>query len=185
MRKPLAAVAAAICLTFAAAGTASAAPTWAPASTATVHPGVLTDTGGAQCTANFIYTDAVERLHRPGRALLGHRRADRHRRLHRRDAARRHAGHRRRARPSPARSSTTRGPTMQATGETDADTCAYNDIALIKLDPADCGNVNPSVPYCGRPDRPRRTTAQGDTVYSYGNSSLRAGRHRALAEASA
>ena len=31
-------------LTFAAAGTASAAPTWAPASTAPIHPGVQTDT---------------------------------------------------------------------------------------------------------------------------------------------
>ena len=27
--------------------------------------------------------------------------------------------------------------TMQANGEKDADTCAYNDIALLKLDPAD------------------------------------------------
>src|SRR5260221_12419832 len=34
------------------------APTWAPAATAAVHPGVQLFTNGAQCTANFIYTDA-------------------------------------------------------------------------------------------------------------------------------
>ena len=36
----------------------SAAPTWAPAATAAIHPGVQTETAGAQCTANFIFTDA-------------------------------------------------------------------------------------------------------------------------------
>ena len=35
---------------------------------------------------------------------------------------------------------------MQANGETDAETCAYNDLALVKLDPADAAKVNPSVP---------------------------------------
>src|SRR3954452_5082017 len=36
----------------------ASAQTWAPADTATVHPGVMTYTAGAQCTANFVYTDA-------------------------------------------------------------------------------------------------------------------------------
>src|ERR1044071_6861428 len=35
------------------AGSASA---WAPASSATVHPGVQVFTDGAQCTANFVFT---------------------------------------------------------------------------------------------------------------------------------
>src|SRR3954466_9526658 len=48
----------AIAAVFAGASTASAAD-WAPASSATVHPGVMTHTDGAQCTANFIYTDAA------------------------------------------------------------------------------------------------------------------------------
>ena len=55
------------------AGPASAAPSWAPASSATIHPGVQTFTAGAQCTANFVFYDGIERLPRPGRALLGHR----------------------------------------------------------------------------------------------------------------
>src|SRR3954462_13704959 len=34
---------------------ASAGPTWAPAATAAIHPGVQTFTAGAQCTANFVF----------------------------------------------------------------------------------------------------------------------------------
>src|SRR3954451_25345124 len=41
------------------AGPASAAPSWAPASSATVHPGVQTFTAGAQCTANFVFSDGT------------------------------------------------------------------------------------------------------------------------------
>ena len=38
---------------------AAAAPAWAPASSATIHPGVQTFTDGAQCTANFVFFDAT------------------------------------------------------------------------------------------------------------------------------
>src|SRR5256714_10681071 len=38
------------------AGSASA---WAPAATAPIHPGVQTFTDGAQCTANFVYSDGT------------------------------------------------------------------------------------------------------------------------------
>ena len=65
--------------------------------------------------------------------------------------------------------------TMQANGEADADTCAYNDIALVKIDPADVGKVNPSVPGFGGPTGVGGASATGDDVYSYGNSSLRGG----------
>lgn len=41
--------------------------------------------------------------------------------------------------------------TMQAAGGGDPDTCAYNDLALIRLDPTDVGKVNPSVPGYGGP----------------------------------
>ena len=64
---------------------------------------------------------------------------------------------------------------MQAAGETDADTCDYNDIALVKLDPADRDKVNPSIPFWGGPTGVTDTTTQGAKVLSYGNSSLRGG----------
>ena len=36
------------------------ASAWAPASSATIHPGVQTYTEGAQCTANFIYQNGSD-----------------------------------------------------------------------------------------------------------------------------
>jgi hypothetical protein len=64
--------------------------------------------------------------------------------------------------------------TMQQLHESDANTCAYNDLALVKLDPSDYGKVNPSVPFWGGPSGVG-TAAAGDNVYSYGNSELRGG----------
>ena len=171
-------VAAALATTFAlfgAAGTAGAAPTWAPAATATVHPGVQTLTEGAQCTANFIFSDGTN-------VYIG-------------QAA--HCSSTGAATDTDGCTSdslpigtavevsgaTHPGTmvynswlTMQSLGETDADTCAYNDLALVKLDPADVANVNPSIPTWGGPTGVSSTgTALGDKVYSYGNSSLRLG----------
>ena len=95
-------------------------------------------------------------LHRPGRPLLGHRRPDRHRRLPDPEPARTARRSRSPAPPSPARWSTTRWTAMQAAGETDADTCAYNDIALIKPRPGRLRQGQPVGPDARRPDRPRR-----------------------------
>jgi hypothetical protein len=65
--------------------------------------------------------------------------------------------------------------TMQQRGETDANACEYNDFALVRLDPADHGKVNPSIPFWGGPTGMATTTAAGAKVLSYGNSSLRLG----------
>ena len=63
-------------------------------------PACMTITDGGQCTANFVYHRRRRHLHRPGRALLRHRRGHRHRRLHSRLAAARHAGRGRRRQPA-------------------------------------------------------------------------------------
>jgi hypothetical protein len=65
--------------------------------------------------------------------------------------------------------------TEHANGEADADTCAFNDLALIKIDPADVGKVNPSVPGFGGPTGVGAAGGLGSTVYTYGNSELRGG----------
>jgi hypothetical protein len=152
-----------------------AAPTWAPASTATIHPGVQTLTEGAQCTANFIFTDGAD-------VFIGQ------------------AAHCSSTGGSTETDGCTSGSlpvgtpvtvdgasqpgtmvynswlTMQAQGETDPDTCAYNDLALVKLAPADAAKVNPSIPHWGGPTALATTgTSAGQRVYSYGNSSLRQG----------
>ena len=65
---------------------------------------------------------------------------------------------------------------MKKNGETNADRCAYNDFALVRVDAGDVAKVNPSVPFFGGPTGiDTDGTAAGDTVYSYGNSSLRGG----------
>jgi hypothetical protein len=66
--------------------------------------------------------------------------------------------------------------TMQAKHQADpnTDACQFNDLALVKIDPADVTNVNPSVPGFGGPTGVG-VAAAGDTVYSYGNSELRGG----------
>jgi hypothetical protein len=152
----------------------SPAIAWAPIGQATVHPGVQVFTEGAQCTSNFVYQDAADvylgqAAHCSGTGgqtetngcisgslPLG----------------------------TPVQVSGASKPgtlvynswlAMQANGETNPDACAYNDLALIRLDPADVGKVNPSVPGFGGPTGVGSVGGLGSTVYSYGNSELRGG----------
>jgi hypothetical protein len=65
---------------------------------------------------------------------------------------------------------------MQSKKETDANTCAYNDLALIKVDPSQVAKVNPTVPFWGGPNGlAPGVSALGDRVFTYGNSILRGG----------
>jgi hypothetical protein len=189
VRRSLLASAAAALLTVAGlaatTGSADAAPSWAPASTAAIHPGTMMYTAGAQCTANFVYTDGA------GNVYVGY------------------AAHCAGLGEStdtngcttdsvplgtvvdftndgnPADEGTIVGHgklaysswlTEHQLGTSDANTCAYNDLALVKVDPADVSKVNPSVPFWGGPTGiDTNGTAAGDRVWTYGNSSLRAG----------
>jgi hypothetical protein len=152
----------------------AAASAWAPAKTATVHPGVQVYTEGAQCTANFVFqegtavylgqaahcsgtggateTDGCESGSLPIGTPVEVTGADR-----------------------PGTLAYNSWLTMQAKGERDADTCAYNDLALIRIDSTDVGRVNPSVPGFGGPSGVGTVAGLGSTVYSYGNSELRGG----------
>lgn len=152
-------------------GTAAA---WAPASTAPVHPGVQVFTEGAQCTSNFVFEEGSavylgQAAHCSGTG--GQTETD---------------GCTSGSLPlgTPVEVTGAARPgtlaynswlTMQASGEGDPDTCAYNDLALIRLDPADVGKVNPSVPGFGGPTGVGSVGGLGSTVYSYGNSELRGG----------
>jgi hypothetical protein len=147
-------------------------PSWAPAATAAVHPGVQTDTQGAQCTANFIYFDSSnvyigQAAHCSGTG--GNTQTD---------------GCSSPTLPvgtpvavqgasKPGTMVYNSWATMQSGHEKDANTCAFNDLALVKLDPADVGKVNPSVPHWGGPTGLAGSTSLLEQVYSYGNSSLR------------
>ena len=152
----------------------AAASAWAPAGTAPVHPGVQTHTEGAQCTSNFVFQEG-------GNVYLGQ------------------AAHcsgtggetETNGCTSPSLplgtaveigGATQPGTlaynswlTMQENGETGESTCAYNDLALVAIAPADVESVNPSVPGFGGPEGVGAAGDSGATVYSYGNSELRGG----------
>ena len=152
----------------------SAASAWAPASSATVHPGVQVFTNGAQCTANFVFQDASnvylgQAAHCSGTGSST-------------DTNGCTSGSLPIGTPVDVTGASHPGTlvynswlTMQSKGETDANTCAFNDLALIKLDPADVANVNPSVPALGGPTGVGTWGAAGSKVYTYGNSELRGG----------
>src|SRR3954466_869149 len=135
----------AVAALLALAGSASA---WAPAATAPIHPGVQTFTDGSQCTANFIYGDGTNVYIGQAAHCSGT------------DGNTATNGCTSHSLPlgTPVEVSGASKPgtlvynswlTMQRLGETNADICQYNDLALVQLDPADVANVNPSVPVWG------------------------------------
>src|SRR3954451_19354783 len=148
---------------------------WAPAATATIHPGVQLFTDGSQCTANFIYSDGTttyigQAAHCSG--TVGNTETN---------------GCTSGSLPvgTPVEITGASKPgtlvynswlTMQQLGESDAETCQYNDLALVQVDPADVAKVNPSMPHWGGPTG---LNASGlsmlEQIYSYGNSELRLG----------
>jgi hypothetical protein len=159
---------------FALAVGPSLASAWAPAATAPIHPGVMTNTDGSgQCTSNFIFT-------RGGDTYIGQAAH-----CSSTGAATDTDGCTSQSLPLGTRveidGASVKGTlaynswlTMQANGEADEETCAYNDLALVRIDPADVGKVNPSIPDFGGPTGVG-TAAAGQQVYTYGNSSLRGG----------
>lgn len=165
--------------------TADATGRWAPLATAQVRPGVQMYTAGAQCTANFVFTDTA------GNVYVGY--------------AAHCAG---KGSNSDINGCTTpsnplgtpvdfvkggsfissgttvaRGRlaysswlTMQKLHTSGANRCTWNDLALVRVNAADKGKVNPTVPYWGGP----RTLggaplAPGAKLFASVNSSIRGG----------
>jgi hypothetical protein len=152
----------------------SIASAWAPASSATIHPGVQVFTDGAQCTSNFVFQDGSNVYLGQAAHCSGTGAAT--------DTDGCDSGSLPIGTPVDVTGASHPGTlvynswlTMQSKSETDADTCAFNDLALIKLDPADVANVNPSVPALGGPTGVGAWGNTGSTVYTYGNSELRGG----------
>jgi len=152
----------------------SLASAWAPAATAPIHPGVMTNTDGSgQCTSNFIFSRGNDTY--IGQAAH----------CSSTGAATDTDGCTSQSLPLGTRveidGASVKGTlaynswlTMQANGEADEETCAYNDLALVRIDPTDVAKVNPSIPDFGGPTGVG-TVAAGQQVYTYGNSSLRGG----------
>jgi len=164
---------------------ATAAPAWAPAATSAIHPGVQMYTEGAQCTGNFVFTDATGTVYVGYAAHCAGT-----------GGATETDGCDSGSLPLGTRVTFNTGGslldegtqvgtgtlaysswlTMQRPNEKNANTCAFNDLALVKVDSQFVDDVNPSVPFWGGPvGLDTNRTAAGDRIYSYGNSSLRAG----------
>jgi hypothetical protein len=173
MRKLVVLVCAAVALAAAALSPAVASA-WAPAASASVHPGVMTFTEGGQCTANFVFSDSSnvyigQAAHCSGTGAQTDTNGC--------TSASLPIGT-----PVDVNGASKPGTlvynswlTMQAGNESNPDTCQFNDLALVKLDPSDVPNVNPSVPGFGGPTGVGGVGGLGSTVYSYGNSELRGG----------
>jgi hypothetical protein len=150
------------------------ASAWAPASSAPIHPGVQVFTEGAQCTSNFVFQDSSDVYLGQAAHCSGTGAAT--------DTDGCDSGSLPLGTPVDVTGASRPGTlvynswlTMQANGEADAETCAYNDLALIRLDPADVASVNPSVPAFGGPTGVGSWGGTGSTVHTYGNSELRGG----------
>ena len=175
-----AAVLAAGSIVFGASTPAHAVPIWNPAGT--IHPGVQTITSGGQCTANFVFYDSADNIYIGQSAhcasLGGPTDTN---------------GCQTASRPI-GTSVQVRGATRNGTlaysswiamqaaladpnvVDPTSTECAYNDFALVKLHADDYGRVNPEVPFWGGPDAVNAGgQAITNSVYTYGNSSLRFG----------
>lgn len=154
-------------------------PTWADVETATVHPGVNTNTEGGSCTANFVFhngkgdvfigqaahcsstgestsTDGCSSASRPEGTVVQV------------DGA---------SQPGTmAYNSWIRMQQAGGAGVVDGNACAFNDLALIKLHPADHDKVNPSIPKFGGPTGIRTSDVKPlEVIYAFTNSVLRRG----------
>jgi hypothetical protein len=160
-------------------------PTWAPASSAPVRPGVRVVTSGSQCTSNFVFIEV-------GRDSSG--------REFTREVLLGMAAHCAGTGGSTSTNGCTTGSralgtavsiggatrdgslwysawrSMQARNESNASACAYNDFALVRVHPSDWSRVNPTLQFWGGPSGLRTSgTGLGTDVFSYGNSGLRLG----------
>lgn len=155
---------------------------WTPFAKATVTPGIQTLTGRAQCTTNFVFTDAAGNVYLGQAAHCSSLNEEQTNgclakskpigtrvtfNLH----GTRYDSGEQLATGKLAYSS---WRAMNRLGEKDPNVCRFNDFALVRLDPGERRKVNPSLPYWGGPTG----VSEGnlhilDRVYGFGRSSLR------------
>jgi hypothetical protein len=151
---------------------AAVATGWAPARTAAIRPGVLTDTtGGGRCTSNFVFVAGPRRFlgqaahcAGTGTATETDGCASGTRPLGTPVTIRANDGSRR-----TGRLAYSSWITMQARAETDPGACAHNDFALVELAGPDAAELNPSLPVLGGPTGLRvGGLPAGAPVFGYG-----------------
>ncbi|HEX3828783.1 MAG TPA: serine protease [Sporichthyaceae bacterium] len=154
---------------------ADVAPMGAPGE-GKVHPGLVLDTAGSDCTSNFVFTDADRHLYLGQAAHCSSQGQDidfngcKERTLP--------LGTQVRVVGSEIAGSLVYNSwrTMQARHEKNAAVCADNDFALVRLPDSLRSQVSPDVPYFGGPHGINTDgVGPGGAVDAYGNSPLRGG----------
>lgn len=140
-----------------------------------IHPGVMTTTNGAQCTANFVFTRGADTFIGQAAHCSGT------------GSDTDTDGCKTSSLPigtpvtiagasKPGTLAYNSWVAMKSVAEGDANACAHNDLALVKIDPADVPKVTAAVPFYGGPKGIATTGTQvGQQVNTYGNSKLRGG----------
>ena len=154
---------------------AEAGVRWAAAPVATIHPGVMTFTPVGQCTANFVFFQGSDVFIGQAAHCAGT------------GSDTDTDGCSSASLPLGTKvdvdGATKQGTmvysswlAMQKAHEQDPATCAFNDFALVSLDPADYSRVNPTIPHWGGPTGVSHGGLPGFArTYSVGNSELRGG----------
>lgn len=163
-------ISAASAVTAAQASATQSQPHWASAATATIHPGVTVTIAGTPCTAGFVLTDG-SRVYLTVPASCGGVAAGKA------DdgctAATMPVGL-----PVTIQGAAHKGTLdynswtwMASIGETNADICAANDLALVRLDARDISKTNPTVPGTSGPKGIGSSSpSAGTPVTAYGTS---------------
>jgi hypothetical protein len=149
---------------------------WTSPGYAKIRPGIATETSGAPCTANFVFTDAADHVYLGQAAHCAEPDAET-------DTNQCTASSLPLGTPVTLVGSGVTGSVayssrlaMRAHGEKDPAICAANDFALIRIPDDQASLVNPSVPVFGGPAGVAPpTVGSGERVYAYGNSNLRGG----------
>jgi len=149
---------------------------FAPAATATIHPGVMVESTAGQCTANFVFGDGKDlylgqAAHCTGTGTASDTDGCKTTSLPIGTPVKIQGA------SQPGKLAYNSWLAMDKPDEKpDVNTCAYNDFALVEIDPADHDKVSPIVPVFGGPTGLRTAPVPaGATVYSFQNSSLRQG----------
>jgi hypothetical protein len=160
---------------LAAAPRAGAAPPWAPVESASIRPGGQLLTPIGQCTSNFVFVRGEDVFLGTAAHCFGEGSAS--------DLNGCSVGSLPEGSPVQIRGATRPGQlaysswgVMKDGGEEDPLACRFNDFALVRVDPADHGRVNPSIPHWGGPTGMRdRALTPFWRIHSLGNSGLRGG----------
>jgi hypothetical protein len=124
-------------------------PQWAPAKSASIHPGVAVSMGGVDCRAGFILTDGTHAFITLPASCSGSGPVDN---------SKCDAGQDPLGLPVTIQGAKYKGTfvyssiiMMELRGNKGTNRCSYNDLSLVRIDRRDIRRTNPSVPVLGGP----------------------------------